>query len=452
MQSYGPLRLERLRELLGKRRGLAIGIATLIPLLALVAFLLLSGEKAPAAGARPILLPPPPPAPVAPEEPTIARGIVAEESANVYLTPSLESRVTGLVRQGARFEVVESRDVGTLRFHRLKNAGWVLGTGVRVRTDGEPTIGFIPSQPRLDQPMPYSIARVTARDGVPVYRRPPRRGEDPTVVRMRDFREGYFFTVDKWVNIYDRQLHRGIRYWFVPREGTTPVVAPDFEGIPVTDRMTIPFLWVTDPTARVCTTPIAPNATCEPVERHSRLPLLGEHRDRGGVWYKTTDGRYIVSLQVAKVSRLTQFPSGLHQGERFIHVDLRNQFAALYEGDKMVFVTLISSGDDAHPTPPGTYRVESKHVTATMDDEENLNGAYFIQDVPWVLYFKGGYALHAAFWHNRFGLKTSHGCVNLAPRDAHRFFQFAQAPALPQGLHAVFAPPDHPGTLVHITN
>ncbi len=453
MQSYGPSRLERLRELLSTRRGLLIGLATLVPLLALVAFLTLSGGRETAADAAPALLPPAPPAPPPlPEEPTIARGIVAEDVANVYAEPDLASRVVGLVRLGARFDIVETRVVGERTFHRIENAGWVFGTGVRTKTDGEPQIGFIPSQPRLDSPMPYSIARVTARDGVPVYRRPPRRDEDPQRVFMRTFREGYFFTVDKWVNIYDRQLHRGIRYWFVPREGTTPVVAPEFEGIEVTERMQMPFLWVTDPTARTCATPIAPDNTCEPIERHSRIPLLGEHRDRGGVWYKTRDDRFIVSLQVAKVSRLTRFPEGLHEGERFIHVDLRNQFAALYEGTRMIFVTLISSGDDQHPTPPGTYRVESRHITATMDDEENLNGAYFIQDVPWVLYFKGGYALHAAFWHNRFGLKTSHGCVNLAPRDARRFFEFAASPALPAGLHAVFTPPDRQGTLVHVTN
>lgn len=451
MQSSGPSRLERLRESLRTRRGLWVALAGIAPLVALVAFLVLSGGDTPEAAARPRLLPPAPPPPVVPDEPTIARGIVADETANVYDAPDLTSRIAGLVRWGARFEVVETRTVGDKTFHRIEGAGWVLGSGVRVRTEGEPTLGFIPSQPRMDSPMPYSIARVTARDGVPVYRRPPRRGEDPEVVRMRNFREGYFFTVDKWVNIYDRQLHRGIRYWFVPREGTTPVVAPEFEGIPVTDRTELPFLWVTDPTAKLCNEP-AQGASCEPVERHTRLALRGEHRDRGGIWYETDDHKHIASLQVARVSRLTRFPEGLHEGERFIHVDLRNQFAALYEGDRMVFVTLISSGDDAHPTPPGTYRVESKHITATMDDEENLNGAYFIQDVPWVLYFKGGYALHAAFWHNRFGLKTSHGCVNLAPRDARRFFDFAQSPALPPGLHAIFTRPGTQGTLVHVTN
>ncbi len=38
---------------------------------------------------------------------------------------------------------------------------------------------------------------------------------------------------------------------------------------------------------------------------------------------------------------------------------------------------------------------------------------YSIEDVPYVQYFEGSYALHGAFWHNNFGHEMSHGCVNL---------------------------------------
>jgi hypothetical protein len=305
----------------------------------------------------------------------------------------------------------------------------------------------------MDSPMPYPIARVVAHDGVPVYRRPPRRGEDPQRAFLRTLQEGYFFTVDKWVNIYDRQLYRSTRYWFIPREGTTTVREPDFEGIEVTSATRFPFLWVTDPTARLCEHPARPNEpepTCTPVERHARLPLL-ETQSAGGTWYRT-EGGWIASLQVARVDRLEHRPDEIYRNERWIHVDLRNQFAALYEGDAIEFVTLVSSGDDEHPTPAGFYRVQSKHVTATMDDEDNLSSPYFIQDVPWVMYFQGGYALHGAFWHDRFGLKTSHGCVNLAPRDARRFFDFIDSPVLPEGFHAVFTPEGARSTAVYITD
>ncbi|MFO0694472.1 MAG: L,D-transpeptidase [Polyangiales bacterium] len=424
-----------------------------LALVALVAVAACGGREE---GPRERLLPPAPPPPAAPPEPTIAQGICAIEQADVHVEPNAESRVRGILRWGARFALSDRRDVNGETWWRVRAAGWVKGTDVRTKTDGEPQLGFIPFQPKLDRPMPYNIARVIARDGVPVYRRPPPRGEPADRYVMRTLREGYFFTLDKAVNIYDRQLYRGITYWFIPREGTTPVVAPDFEGVPVTREMRFPFLWVTDPTARLCANPLAPGqpgiAFCEPIARHSRIPLVGQRNVQGGVWYQVEGGKWIPYMQVARVHEVERLPSGLHEGERWIHVDLRNQFAALYEGREMKFVTLISSGDDQHPTPTGTYRLESRHITARMDSEDNPSGAYFIQDVPWVMYFKGGYALHGAFWHDRFGLKTSHGCVNLAPRDARRFFEFATSPALPPGLHGVFTQPDEQGTLVHVTN
>src|SRR5512145_1942645 len=123
--------------------------------------------------ARPALAAPPPPPPPVRTEAVIAHGIAAEDSADVFVEPNVSSRVMGLVRRGARFDLVEQRQVGTEVFWRIQQAGWVRAAMIRTRADGEPTLGFIPFQPRLDNPMPYNMARVVARDGVPVYRRPP---------------------------------------------------------------------------------------------------------------------------------------------------------------------------------------------------------------------------------------------------------------------------------------
>jgi lipoprotein-anchoring transpeptidase ErfK/SrfK len=62
-----------------------------------------------------------------------------------------------------------------------------------------------------------------------------------------------------------------------------------------------------------------------------------------------------------------------------------------------------------------------------------------LQDIPYVQYFEGGYALHAAYWHDDFGKPRSHGCINLAPEDARRLF-FWTEPKLPPGWHSVLRP------------
>ena len=59
-----------------------------------------------------------------------------------------------------------------------------------------------------------------------------------------------------------------------------------------------------------------------------------------------------------------------------------------------------------------------------------------LRDVPYVQYFENGYALHGAYWHDRFGQPKSHGCVNLAPEDARRLF-FWTEPQIPPGWHGV---------------
>jgi hypothetical protein len=85
-----------------------------------------------------------------------------------------------------------------------------------------------------------------------------------------------------------------------------------------------------------------------------------------------------------------------------------------------------------------------------MDDLESEDAAYSIEDVPWTMYFSGNFALHAAFWHERFGRPRSHGCVNLTPTDARWLFQWS-APLLPQGWHGMFVQRRAPSVWVYIT-
>jgi hypothetical protein len=65
------------------------------------------------------------------------------------------------------------------------------------------------------------------------------------------------------------------------------------------------------------------------------------------------------------------------------------------------------------------------------------------------MYFQLAYALHSAFWHDSFGHPHSHGCVNLAPRDAKWLFEFVEPP-LPTGWHGVYPKPKQPGTRLYI--
>jgi hypothetical protein len=147
-------------------------------------------------------------------------------------------------------------------------------------------------------------------------------------------------------------------------------------------------------------------------------------------------------------------PEGLVPGEKWIDVNITHQWLVALEGDRPVYITLVSSGkkDETnkqrdHRTITGSFRIKEKHISSTMDDDTATDGPYSIEDVPWIMYFKRSYALHGAFWHADFGYRKSHGCVNLAPYDAKALFQWTD-PKLPEGWHAVFTTPDKLGTRV----
>ncbi|HEX2906490.1 MAG TPA: L,D-transpeptidase [Phototrophicaceae bacterium] len=48
--------------------------------------------------------------------------------------------------------------------------------------------------------------------------------------------------------------------------------------------------------------------------------------------------------------------------------------------------------------------------------------AYALQSVPWVMYFNDSISLHGTYWHDLFGYRRSHGCVNLSISDAKHLF------------------------------
>lgn len=123
---------------------------------------------------------------------------------------------------------------------------------------------------------------------------------------------------------------------------------------------------------------------------------------------------------------------------KWLHVRVNRGTLTAYEGPKPVFTTLISPGQkDA--TPYGRYFVESKHHFSTMSTAKGEAAGFFIADVPWTIYFKRPYAIHASYWHEDFGERKSGGCINLSPLDAHRVFQWV-TPDLPQGWDTVQAP------------
>ncbi len=187
------------------------------------------------------------------------------------------------------------------------------------------------------------------------------------------------------------------------------------------------------------------------LSKRSAVGLTGARTTISGVtWAETVAGFWVRPQDFTPAH--PQTPTDLGPGEKWIDVDITRQALVAYEGTTPVFATLISTGrrnlqDKEHdfPTPQGNFHIREKHVTTTMDGDVASDGPYSIEDVPWVMYFEGSYALHGAFWHDQFGHMRSHGCVNMAPDDARTLFAWSE-PHLPDAWHGVMATEEHPGT------
>ncbi len=174
------------------------------------------------------------------------------------------------------------------------------------------------------------------------------------------------------------------------------------------------------------------------IERLALLPWVKREHVGDQLFHKLADGHYLKAWYVAVAEAIPR-PKEIGKNDRWVHVNIDQQTLVAYQGDTPVYATLVSTGLPGHDTPTGLFEVRTKYVSATMSDigpdvSEDLR--YSIEDVPWTQYFSGSVALHGAFWHGGFGLPHSHGCVNLAPLDAHWLFDHT-LPELPNGWHGV---------------
>lgn len=110
-----------------------------------------------------------------------------------------------------------------------------------------------------------------------------------------------------------------------------------------------------------------------------------------------------------------------------IEVDLSEQRLYAYEDGNLVKTFLVSTGIAKYPTPIGDFKVFRR--IPLMDYEWTYGPQhpdnYDIKDVPWNLNFTPHYYLHAAYWHNAFGARRSHGCVNISIPNAKWLYDWA---------------------------
>ncbi len=198
-----------------------------------------------------------------------------------------------------------------------------------------------------------------------------------------------------------------------------------------------------------------------PFERLSFVQLTGKEMERDQVPYlETRAGDWVERAKAVVPEIRSENPfavaadAGPPRGrETWLEVSITGGWLVAYQGVRPVFVTLISPGRGGPPvkgrkpietgsTPTGRFVITGKFMSASMVAPTELTHS----EVPYAQNFSGPYALHSAYWHDRFGHPMSGGCINLSPIDGQRLFAWTEPDFHPGWYGQRWLPKKQPAT------
>lgn len=242
----------------------------------------------------------------------------------------------------------------------------------------------------------------------------------------------------------------------VPADRLRPFRPSTFRGTPLGDAVKLPIAWIRrEARPRYVLTDEGTMAPTDGVFPRQTFVSLTERREivAGRAYLATTAlgpggaTLFIAEDDATVVRAASKRPAGVAPGQKWVLVSITAGTLVAYRDLEPSYATLISPGAGGVPipgrnpvkdstTPTGTYYVTFKDRAATMSPEKGKGRSFWIADVPHTLYFNPPFALHAAYWHERFGEPTSAGCINLSPHDAEVIFDWADPP-VPEGWQGV---------------
>jgi hypothetical protein len=412
-------------------------------------------------------------------------GLVTTAQLVVRGSPAPDAAIVGWLRLGGRVRLKsapERTPTCSTGWYELYPRGFVCaGQGVEV-AETPPQAPAAEGAADTSSALPYNYY-VVREPQVPEYHRLPSRDDQREAIAHRDryvellnsgderraellragrlpnepsspdvvarYLERNFWVASNAIEVRSsRRFIRTVRGSYLKEAQLLQRTGAEFSGVELDEETTLPVAFAVRaarPMRRVVaedgTERFVEDETLTAYERLQRVPWLRTERHGQFDYHvvEASDGepRFLRDWFVAVAQRRDP-PSGIAADEPWVHVALGSQTLVVYRGPTPIYATLVSSGLEGHDTPVGEFTIRRKFISDTMADlgPEAGDEAYRIEDVPWTQYFDGSVALHGAFWHARFGLRRSHGCVNLAPADARWVFEHTW-PEIPAGWHGV---------------
>ena len=270
--------------------------------------------------------------------------------------------------------------------------------------------------PSLTQ-LPYFYFHLD-EDYVPIYGAPGEKGPGG-----QQFPPGFVY-----VSYIDRVEQNGVYYLmpnggWIPGKGARVGEISSFQGLVFTSTPKNSFGWAFELLPVMKSPGYNAAQTGRQVMPFEVVTIYNTQIMDNEEWYMIGPDQWLEGRKVARVIVNTTIPQGV-TANRWIDVDLAEQTLAVYENNQLIFATVIASGLEPFWTRPGIFQIFEKKETETMQNND-MTDFYYLDNVPWTMYFDGARALHGAYWRTRFGYPQSHGCINLSVGDSHWLFNWA---------------------------
>ena len=175
---------------------------------------------------------------------------------------------------------------------------------------------------------------------------------------VRNVGDGYLFaTVNSWADNEAGETWYNINYGeYVHEDDINLVDQSDFRGVKISSQPERPFGWVVADFFPSTEADGEPDESLPRVTRYTFVEIYDAVLGEGDwIWYDIGDGRWVRQTFFSIVD-VNPRPEDVGEDEFWVEVDLYEQTFAAYEGDQMVYATLISSGLNRWPTREGLDR------------------------------------------------------------------------------------------------
>jgi hypothetical protein len=276
--------------------------------------------------------------------------------------------------------------------------------------------------------MPVEIAKVNVfpPEQAPIYATLDDATTGAAPIQMMPTGQLIYISYSQWVDVNSGHYLLRKEGGWMRASPLDPSAISTYQGLLFNKVPYTSFGWIVEQTRAVSAPDWNAPQVGENLPREKVMQIFDVQEIAGGKWYMVGIDQWLERRYIRQLVPNTTPPEGV-TNDRWIEINLYEQTMAVYENRQLVFATLIASGVDPYFTRPGLFQIYDKKPTETMSGAfaSDRSDYYYLEDVPWTMYFDQSRALHGAYWRAFFGYQQSHGCVNLSVGDAHWLYDWA---------------------------